>query len=224
MTTRQLHTNIVDAKVTLELAMAALPRWPKVGQLERGEEPAELIATRQRRKEQRLQQRQAKIEQDLRQRRQTRATHAWITWNSVTRCATCLAPRTAQVGQCTGKHPLGDLAEKASEKGHRVWAAAVSDPSQASTWQILAVCKRCGGWSFGGGSRGNRLKLLEDCQPPTAVGRTVWSRVCKGQHPKTDKRYRGCIVAGLAPWPGNQDSDTGDEEREASDGNLQANT
>ena len=135
-------------------------------------------------------------------RRQSWATHQWCMWGRTKRCSQCLEMATKEVQPCTGRHPLLQVAQLAREQAppHQVWVAAVTGTSTSAVVCPLAVCQRCGGWTFG--SRHARgLKLLGPCQPPTAVGKEAWSRVRRGRHPKPDKVYKHCQVIGLAPWP-----------------------
>ena len=70
----------------------------------------------------------------------------------------------------------------------------------------MAICPRCGGWTLGS-KQAKGLKLLEPCQPPNHVGKANWSRVSRGKHPKAERAYRHCLIAGLAPWPDGEDHD-----------------
>ena len=81
----ELERHLQGAKVTLEVAMVALKRWPRVGQLERkGMAEAEVEARRQR-QEQRRQQRQDHEDRMTKERRKNKASHQWCTWHQTKR-------------------------------------------------------------------------------------------------------------------------------------------
>ena len=200
--TAVMHLQVADAKATIELAMQALKRWPQIGKLEkRGEvdddTAKQLRAAQAARKalHRRAQQRAAREEA-----RRAQATHAWCTWRQTKRCANCLAMASPKVEPCTGQHPLRLVVQKAQEQGHEVWAAAVTGTTSENVCCPMAICKKCGGWTFGS-RQAKGLKLAVPCEPPTKVGLTTWARVCAGRHPKPDSTYKACRVTSLAPWP-----------------------
>ena len=167
--------------------MAALPRWPAVGELERRPVDEE---ERQRRAKRRQAQRAERAEMRRRAWACNAATYDWRTWRTTTRCAACLATRSGKLGPCAGvdAHPLAKLAEQARGHGHKLWVAAVEGevPDAAAA---LAVCRLCGGWAMG--RRGGSLKLARPCsEAPTEAGRQAWHRLGKGALPHGRPRLR----------------------------------
>ena len=213
---RELEQHFHDAKATLLLAMEALPRWPRIGQLERRVQDEHERAARQQRRQQRLDAKKAKATQAALALRTNKASHHWCTWHQTKRCAECLAMATRQIGPCLGLHPLTAIVEQAQSLGHNVWAAAITGTATDAACCPMAVCQRCGGWTFGAQQAKNKLKLLKPCEPPTEVGKSVWRRIADGRHPKTDSCYKRCKVVGLAPWP-NKAAATADDDDNESD-------
>ena len=197
-----MHLQVADARATLELAMVALKRWPRTGQLEKHDDDGQ-ETRRQRRAAQaaqRLQLSRFKQAEERTRIKRIRATHQWCTWNHTKRCAQCLVLDTKEIASCTGSHPLRELVAQAQDKGHQVWAAAITGVDSTEVCCPMAVCKRCGGYTFGS-RQAKGLKLLSHCEPPTKVGATAWGRIAAGKHPKADKVYKACRVVSLAPWP-----------------------
>ena len=207
--------DIEDARITLEVAMKGLQRWPRVGQLERSK-PDEAqaqarMATKQRRQQLRwAQQQQAQVRQ-----RANRATHDWATWKTTSRCTRCLALASTQaVAECSGVHPLHEIARKAREGGHQVWVAAFENPATPGLHQAMVICRGCGSTTFGS-QQAIRHKLGRPCAPPTTAGQRAWHRVSVlGKHPKPDGCYKGFAVIGLAPWPVAESQEEEQEEEE----------
>ena len=92
------------------------------------------------------------------------------------------------------------MVAQAQDKGHQVWAAAITGVDSTEVCCPMAVCKRCGGYTFGS-RQAKGLKLLSPCEQPTKVGTAAWTRIAAGKHPKPDGVYKGCKVVSLAPWP-----------------------
>ena len=198
---KELDHHLQDARATLLLAMEALPRWPRIGRLERKVQDEQAAADRQQRRQQRQDAKDEKAEQLAQASRINRASHHWCTWHQTKRCAECLVMATKHVEACSGQHPLATLVAQAQLFGHNVWAAGITGTATDAACCPLAVCQRCGGWTFGAQQAKQKLKLLKPCEPPTDVGKTVWKRIADGRHPKADACYKRCKVIGLAPWP-----------------------
>ena len=105
------------------------------------------------------------------------------------------------IGPCTGEHPLVKVVAAAEELGHKLWAAAVTGTTSADTCCPMAVCGRCGSWTFGSKQAGRSKLATEECKPPTKAGKAALARIRSGKYPKAEAAYKACQVVGLAPWP-----------------------
>ena len=121
---------------------------------------------------------------------------------------------TSKVEACAGRHPLAGIVDQAQQLGHQVWAVGITGTSTDAACCPMAVCRKCGGWTFGAQQAKRKLKLLQPCEAPTEVGKTAWKRIAGGKHPKADSCYKRCKVIGLAPWP---DEATGEADAQHDD-------